>query len=88
MKSTVNAFQEKMDAPIVNIKDDRKETTFCQDTTEAHLECETRTSVGMEACQERTACHAETDAGLEKTEPDPGMMQSGGIIKRSLRKMP
>jgi hypothetical protein len=43
-----------MDASIANRKDDRKETTSCQETT---------------------TCHEATDADLEKTKPDPGMMQ-------------
>jgi hypothetical protein len=30
MKSTVNTFQEKMDAWISNMRDDRKETMSCQ----------------------------------------------------------
>jgi hypothetical protein len=76
MKSTVNAFQEKMDASIANRKDDRKETTFCQETTEARLECEKPTSAGMKACQETTVCHEATDTDTEKTEPDRGIMQS------------
>jgi hypothetical protein len=49
IKSTVDAFQEKMDTSIANRKDDRKETTFCQETTEAYLECEEQTSVTMES---------------------------------------
>jgi cysteinyl-tRNA synthetase len=34
MKSTVNAFQEKMAASIANRKDDRNETTACNEATE------------------------------------------------------
>jgi hypothetical protein len=30
----------------------------------------------QKACQETTACHEATEAGTEKTETDPGMMQS------------
>jgi hypothetical protein len=60
MKSTVNAFREKMDAAIGNRKDDRKETTFCQEKTEARLECEEPTSAGMKACQETTASQEAT----------------------------
>jgi Skp family chaperone for outer membrane proteins len=29
MKSTLNAFREKIDAAVANRKDNRKETTFC-----------------------------------------------------------
>jgi hypothetical protein len=36
---------------------------------------------GHGSLQETTACHEATDADLEKTEPDPGMMQSVGSIK-------
>jgi hypothetical protein len=36
MKSTVNAFQEKMDASTANRKDDRKETS-CKETMKACL---------------------------------------------------
>jgi hypothetical protein len=33
MKSTINAFQEKMEAWIAEMKDERKETVACQVTT-------------------------------------------------------
>jgi hypothetical protein len=36
----INAFQEKMDAWIANIRDDWNERTSCQETMEVHLECE------------------------------------------------
>jgi hypothetical protein len=71
----INTFQGKKGAWIANMREDRKETTFCQETTEARLECEKPTSAGMMACQETTACHEATDANLENTEPDPGKMQ-------------
>jgi hypothetical protein len=48
----------------------RNERTPCQETTEAHLECEKPTSVDMKACQETTACHEATEAVIEKIEPD------------------
>jgi hypothetical protein len=60
IKSTVNAFQEKMDASIAHRKDDRKETTSCQESTEARLECYEPTSGEMKACQGTTACHKVT----------------------------
>jgi hypothetical protein len=62
MKSTVNAFPEKMDASIANRMDD--------------LECEEPISADMKTCQETTPCHKAREADTEKTEPDPGMMQS------------
>jgi hypothetical protein len=81
MKFTVDAFQEKMDVLIANRKDDRKETS-CQETTEAHLECEKQTSVDMES--EEVAIHSLKECRSEKaasqkvteTEADPGKMQS------------
>jgi hypothetical protein len=82
LKFTVDAFQEKMDGLIENRKDDRKETTSCQETTEAHLECKKQTSVDMEseevAVQSLRACRSEKAASQEvtETEPDTGMMQS------------
>jgi hypothetical protein len=54
-----------------NKKDNRKETTFYQKTTEARLECEKPTSVGMKACQETTTSQEATE-----TEHNPGKMQS------------
>jgi hypothetical protein len=82
IKSTVDAFQEKMDVSIANRKDDRKETTSFQETTEAHLECEKQTSVDMESAEvaihSLKECRSETAASQEVTEtdPDPGTMQS------------
>jgi hypothetical protein len=38
IKSIVNAFQEMMDARIANIRDNLKETMYCQLTTEACLD--------------------------------------------------
>jgi hypothetical protein len=38
LKGMMNAYQGKMDARIVNRKDDRKEMS-CQEMTEAHVEC-------------------------------------------------
>jgi hypothetical protein len=38
MKSTVNAFQERMDASIADMKDGRKERTACQEAAEANPE--------------------------------------------------
>jgi hypothetical protein len=48
MKSTVDAFQEKMDAWIANMRDDQKETMACQEMTVAHLECKEPISEDME----------------------------------------
>jgi hypothetical protein len=69
IKSTVNAFQDKMDASIANRKDDRQETTFCQETTEARLACEEPTS------RDTKAFHEVTERDTENTELDPGTMQ-------------
>jgi hypothetical protein len=63
MKSTVGAW-------IANVRDNQRERTPCQETTEAHLECKESTLADMKACQETTK------ADTEKNEPDPGMMQS------------
>jgi hypothetical protein len=41
---------------------------------EAHLECEEPISAEMKACQETTACHEETEADIEKIEPESGMI--------------
>jgi hypothetical protein len=49
MRSIVGAFQRKMDACVASRRDDRKETTSCQEMTEANT---------------------------EKTEPNPGTIQS------------
>jgi hypothetical protein len=73
MKSTVNAFQEKMVVSIANRRNNRKETMFCQETAEARVECKEPTSGDMKAYQETTACHEETERDTEKTEPDPEM---------------
>jgi hypothetical protein len=54
MKSTINAFQEKMDASIANRKNDIKETS-CQETTNACLECKEPAS-GHEGCLEKDDC--------------------------------
>jgi hypothetical protein len=54
-----------------NRKDNRKETIFCQKTTEARLECEKPTSAGMKICQETTASQEATE-----NEHDPGKRQS------------
>jgi hypothetical protein len=67
-----------MDASIANKKDDRKKIAFCQETTEARLKCEKPTSGNTKACQETTACQEATEVDTEKTEPDPGTMQSVG----------
>jgi hypothetical protein len=56
----------------------QKERMACQETIEARLVCEEPTSMDMKACQETTTCHEVTEADTEKTEPDPGMMQSIG----------
>jgi small nuclear ribonucleoprotein (snRNP)-like protein len=40
MKSTVNAFEEKMNTWLANMRDDWKERASCQEKTEARLECE------------------------------------------------
>jgi hypothetical protein len=37
MKSTIGAIEEKMDAWIANMKDDRKETTAWHDKIEASI---------------------------------------------------
>jgi enoyl reductase-like protein len=52
MKFTVNAFQEKKDTPIVNRKDDQKETS-CQETMAAGLEYEEPASGDMKEPEER-----------------------------------
>jgi hypothetical protein len=67
MKFTVDAFQEKMDVSIANRKDDRKETKSCQETTDAHLECEEQTSVDMES--EEVAIHSLKECRSEKAAP-------------------
>jgi aconitase B len=40
MRSLVGSIEEKMDAWISNIKDDRNKRTSYQEAMEAHLECE------------------------------------------------
>jgi hypothetical protein len=42
----------------------------------------------QKACLETTTCHEVTETDAEKIQPDPRMMQSVGIIKRSPRKKP
>jgi hypothetical protein len=49
IKSTVNTFQEKMEAWIAEMKDERKETVACQVTTEARLECKEPASEGIKS---------------------------------------
>jgi hypothetical protein len=49
MRSTANAFQEKMDTWIANMRDDRKETMSCQLTTEACLESKEPNPEDMES---------------------------------------
>jgi nitrate/TMAO reductase-like tetraheme cytochrome c subunit len=71
MKYTVNTFQEKMDASIANIRDDRKKRASCQETTGERLEREEPTS------GDTKACHEATERDTENTEPYPGTMQSG-----------
>jgi hypothetical protein len=58
------------------MRDDRKERTSCQETTEARLEFEEPTSVDMKVCQGTTACQRATETDTGKIEPDLGMMQS------------
>jgi hypothetical protein len=69
MKSTVNAFQEKMDASIASRKDDREEIMSCQEKMEPCLECDEPVSEDIKAC------HEATEADTEKIESYPGMMQ-------------
>jgi hypothetical protein len=49
VRSIVRAFHEEMDACVGSRRDDRKETMSFQETKEAHLECEERTSVTEES---------------------------------------
>jgi hypothetical protein len=49
----MGAIEEKMDAWIASRRDDRKETTSCQETIEAHLECEEQTSVDIMESEEK-----------------------------------
>jgi hypothetical protein len=76
VRSVVKVFYEKMDACVANRRDDREETMSCQEVMEPRLECEEPISEDIKACQEKTACHEATETHMEKTEPDPGMMQS------------
>jgi hypothetical protein len=43
---------------------------------ESRLECKETISANIEASQETTACHEETEADTEKIEPGPRMTQS------------
>jgi hypothetical protein len=65
-----------MDVWIANMRDNRNEWTSCKEMTEAGLECEEPTSADMKVCQETTAYHEATEADTEKTEHNPGIMQS------------
>jgi hypothetical protein len=91
IRSTVNAFKEKMDASIANRKIDRKETTACQCAVETSLKTIKPNSGEEEAVVEQQeipneeaafhslrTCLSETAASQEdtETEPDPGKMQS------------
>jgi hypothetical protein len=52
-KSIVGAFQEKMDACVANMKDDRKETTACHDEMAASIKKMESNSGEKEAVVER-----------------------------------
>jgi hypothetical protein len=78
IRSIFEAIKPKIHTWIANIRDDRKERTSCQETTDAHLECEEPTPLDTQACQETIDCHEATEADMEKIEPDPEMMQSLG----------
>jgi hypothetical protein len=90
-KSTVRAFQEKMDTCVANMKDDRKETTACHDEIVASIKKIEPNLGAKEAIAEwqkisneevaihsLRACQSETAASQEdmETKPDPGKMQS------------
>jgi hypothetical protein len=90
-KSIVRAFQEKMVACVANIKNAQKETTACHDEMEASIKKmepnpgEKETAVERQefsnevAVHSRRTCRSETAASqenTEKTEQEPGTMQS------------
>jgi hypothetical protein len=62
------------EAAIHSLRECRRETMACRETTEARLGCEDPNSADIKACQETTAYHEATEADIEKTEPDPRMM--------------
>jgi hypothetical protein len=66
LKGMINAFQEKMDAWIVGIRDDRKKRTSCQEKTEARLECEDPISADMKFLQETATCYEAVETDTEK----------------------
>jgi hypothetical protein len=91
MRYAIGAIEEKMDAWITNMKDDREETTACQYEMETSLKNMEPNSGEKKAVVKRQkisneevavhslrACRSETAASQEatETEPDPGMMQS------------
>jgi hypothetical protein len=59
MKSTINAFQEKMDASTANRKNDRKETTACHNEMEASIKKIEPNSREKEATVNRQKIHNE-----------------------------
>jgi hypothetical protein len=65
MEGLLKDKQDKLDAWLGEKQDGRKEMT------EANPE-------RLKTCQETTAYHEATKAGTERTETDPGMMQSVG----------
>jgi hypothetical protein len=87
MQEMIRASQEKMEAVMQFIWAERDEA-IQQRGENVMTRVNHETQSLQKACQETTACHEATETDTEKTEPDPGMMQSVRSIKKSPRKMP
>jgi hypothetical protein len=75
MRSKTGAIEEKMESAIYSIRSERDETIQQQvENVVTRVIHETQNL--QKACTDTTACHEATEADTEKSEPDPGMMQS------------
>jgi hypothetical protein len=87
LKGMINAFQEKRDDWIANMRDGN-ERTSCQEMTEARLKCKEPILVDTKACQVTTAFHKATEKYTEKIQPNPEMMQFVGEHQEALKEDP